>query len=98
MPRTNNEMIAAKLPYQRFRCLKICKTFQYSWRKKREEYRHETGRSSLHSYAARAQERVRSAVDFNLRAMLARENQADTTTPNPVRMAAAPLPKRAQRS
>jgi len=47
MPRTNNELIAAKLPYQRFRCLKICKTFQYSWRKKREEYRHETGRSKF---------------------------------------------------
>jgi hypothetical protein len=53
---------------------------------------------SLDSYAARAQDRLRSAVDFNLRAMFARENQADTTTPNPVRMAAAPLPKRAQRS
>src|SRR5258705_12204222 len=32
----SNEMIAAKLPYQRFRCLKICKRFRYNWRKKRE--------------------------------------------------------------
>jgi len=47
MPRTNNEMIAAKLPYQHLRCFKLCKRFQYNWRKKRAEYRRETERSKF---------------------------------------------------
>jgi hypothetical protein len=31
----NNEMIAAKLPYQRLRCLKICKSFRYKLEEKK---------------------------------------------------------------
>jgi len=41
----------------------------------------------LHSYAARAQERLRSVVDFNLRVIFARESQAHNATPDLDRMA-----------
>ena len=84
-------MIAAKLPDQRLRSLKICKRFRYNWRKKERNTDAKWYDRSLPATRREWQELLRSAVDFNLRAMFVRENQADDATPGLVRVARCSL-------